>query len=79
MEMCGASKKFVCVFSFYSRAVLRKIVRNPRRDRRRVDFFLIHQKALVCVVLFLPLMTGREDRDVCKIWAGYVSISKSYD
>ena len=28
---------------------------------------------------FLFLMTGRRDRDVCKIWAGYVSISKSYD
>ena len=28
---------------------------------------------------FLFLMTGRRDRDVCKIWAGYVPISKSYD
>ena len=28
---------------------------------------------------FLFLMTGRRDCNVCKIWAGYVPISKSYD
>ena len=54
-------------------------------QRRPVPFFESSRAAESLLFLkiwalsFLFLMTGRRGRDVCKIWAGYVSISKSYD
>ena len=49
----------------------RSALKNARAGN--VNFSWIRRLSFLC------LMTGRRDCNVCKIWAGYVPISKSYD